>query len=170
MSLNSQTVLSILSFLNPSGTPSGHYEHLWDNLNQSIKKCKCTCLFWKFIYLFEGETERERAQEPGAGQRERERESQSQADSVMSVEPNTGLDPTTPGSWPEPKSRIRHSTYWATPAPIHVYFQWWIQHGGKCLGDLEGSGPALKKFMAMLEKQDQELLFAGTYSLTRYIT
>ena len=44
------------------------------------------------------------------GGAEGEEERDSEADSVLSVEPNEGLDPTTMRSCPEPKSRVRHLT------------------------------------------------------------
>ena len=55
----------------------------------------------------ERQTERER-------ERETDREREFQAESTPSVDPNTGLDPTMVGSWPEPKPRVRYSTNWAT--------------------------------------------------------
>ena len=55
--------------------------------------------------------ERERESKHKQGRRrERGRERESQAVSMLSMEPNTGLSPTTPGSRPEPKSRVRHLT------------------------------------------------------------
>ena len=62
------------------------------------------------IYLFERECEWREGQ--------RERETESQADSLLSTEPATGLDPTTLRSWPEPKSRVSHLTDWGTQAPL----------------------------------------------------
>ena len=44
------------------------------------------------LLLFERERQREREHEWGEGQRERNRESQ--ADSMLSTEPDTGLEPT----------------------------------------------------------------------------
>ena len=44
------------------------------------------------------------------GGEEGEREKESQAGSALSAEPDSGLDPTTPGLWPEPGSRVRRST------------------------------------------------------------
>ena len=41
-----------------------------------------------------------------ARERGRAWERESQAGSTLSVEPDAGLDPTTPGPWPEPKSRV----------------------------------------------------------------
>ena len=52
----------------------------------------------------ERERERERMRK-GA----EEEEIKSQADSLQSTEPDTGLDPTTMRSRPEPKSRVGHS-------------------------------------------------------------
>ena len=49
-----------------------------------------------------------------AGQRERER---SQSGYTLRVEPNRGLNPTVPGSWPELKSRVSRLTDWTTQAP-----------------------------------------------------
>ena len=57
------------------------------------------------------ETEREKEVE---GQRERK----SQAGFTLSVQsPTRGSNPWTVRSWPEPKSRVRHLTDWATQAP-----------------------------------------------------
>ena len=51
----------------------------------------------------------------GRGEEPRERERESQAnDSLVSSEPDMGLDPTTPRSWPEPKPRAGSPTNWAT--------------------------------------------------------
>ena len=57
--------------------------------------------------------ERDHEQE---GQREREREIQ--ADSMLSAEPDMGLDLKTLRSGPELKSRVGHLTHWATKAPL----------------------------------------------------
>ena len=66
-------------------------------------------LFLKvFIFIFEREY-------VSRGEEEREKESESQAGSTLRAEPDAGLDPTTPGSWPELKSRVRRSTKWAPP-------------------------------------------------------
>ena len=66
-----------------------------------------------FIYLFL----RERAR-AGKGQREGERESQ--AGSVLSAQsPMWGLMSHTVRSWPEPKSRVRCLTNWATQVPLY---------------------------------------------------
>ena len=40
------------------------------------------------------------------------------SDSPLNVELDMGLDPTTTRSWPEPKSRIRCFTNWASQAPL----------------------------------------------------
>ena len=55
-------------------------------------------LFFKRFYLF---IERERAQAWG------EVEGEGEADSLLSREPDTGLDPRTPGSRPEPKVDVQ---------------------------------------------------------------
>lgn len=62
-----------------------------------------------FIYLFERETERGRVHtiEQGRG---RGKGRESPADSRLSTEPDTGLDPTTPRSQPKPKARVRSLT------------------------------------------------------------
>ena len=67
--------------------------------------------FLMFIYVF---FERESLSGGGA---EREKERESQAGYTLSTEPNTGLDFTTLRSWPEPKSRVRRLTNWATQTP-----------------------------------------------------
>ena len=67
-------------------------------------------LFIFLFYLFE-----RRQGKRGRG-REREREREPQAGSTLSTDPNRGLDPMTLGSWPESKSRVRHSTNLVTQA------------------------------------------------------
>ena len=57
-----------------------------------------------FLNIFERERERESTSR-GKGQKERE----SQAGSVLSTEPDTGLDPMSLESWPEPKSSVARS-------------------------------------------------------------
>ena len=42
---------------------------------------------------------------------------------MLNTEPNTGLNPTTPGSQPEVKSRVRHLTNWATQVPLSQLFK-----------------------------------------------
>ena len=49
---------------------------------------------------------------------EREWMNESQAGSTLSTEPDTELDPTTLGSWPEPKSRVGSSINWTTQEPL----------------------------------------------------
>ena len=44
-----------------------------------------------------------------------------QVDSVLSAEPNVGLDRRTLRSCPEPKSRVQHLTDWATQTPQDVW-------------------------------------------------
>ena len=75
-----------------------------------------------FLNLFERERtigsegvgrERERETER---ERERERERKSQEGFMPGTEPNTGLDPMTPGSRPESKSRVGRSTDLAVQA------------------------------------------------------
>ena len=53
----------------------------------------------------------------GWKQRKREREREPPADSQLSTEPDARLDPMTPRSWPEPKSRVEHLTNWTTQVP-----------------------------------------------------
>ena len=65
--------------------------------------------FKDFIYLFD----RQRSQ---VG-----REAGKEAGSLLSREPDVGLDPRTPRSWPEPKAEAL--THWATQVPyLHLYF------------------------------------------------
>ena len=45
-----------------------------------------------------------------------------------SVEPDTGLELTTLGSWPEPNSRVRRSTDWATQVPIYLFIYLFIYY------------------------------------------
>ena len=53
-------------------------------------------------------------------ERERERERESHIGFMLSMEPNMSLDTRILGSWPEPKSRVKHSADWATQEPLHV--------------------------------------------------
>ena len=49
------------------------------------------------------------------GQRQKKN---AQADSLLSIEPDAGLNSRTPRSWPEPKSRVENLTNWAIQAPL----------------------------------------------------
>lgn len=69
----------------------------------------------KKIYLLE----RERGGVRRRGQRERE--TKSLADSPLSTEPHTGLDPTTLRSGPEPKPRVGCLPDCTTQAPSGLY-------------------------------------------------
>ena len=62
------------------------------------------CFFFKilFIYLRHRERERERASERAQAWGVAEGE----AASLLSRAPDVGLDPRTPGSWPEPKTDV----------------------------------------------------------------
>lgn len=51
---------------------------------------------------------------------------ESQADSELGAEPNTGLDPGTPRSRPEPTSRIGCSTIGAPRPGLHVCGELWL--------------------------------------------
>ena len=66
-----------------------------------------------FIFLkisnFILEKERESARRE-SGRERGKRGRESQAGSMLSAEPDRGLSPGTLGSWPELKSRVRHST------------------------------------------------------------
>ena len=55
-------------------------------------------IYFKDFYLFTWDRERERAHKQGEGQAEGE------ADSLLSKEPDVGLDSRNLGSWPEPKA------------------------------------------------------------------
>ena len=71
--------------------------------------------FYLKMHLFE----RERDHDGGGAERGRENP---QADSTLSSELNTELDPRTLRSWPKPKWRDRHLTDWATQAPLECFF------------------------------------------------
>ena len=76
----------------------------------------CCEYFFKvclFVYL------RESARRGGA-ETGRERERIPSRLCTVSTEPNVGLDPTTLGSWPEPKPRVRCLTNWAIQLPLIV--------------------------------------------------
>ena len=69
--------------------------------------------FWEFKILFIYLRERESVSRGVGGA-----EGEGQAHSMLSTEPYVGLSLTTLRSWPEPKSWVRHSTDWATQAPL----------------------------------------------------
>ena len=79
----------------------------------------------------ESESERAREQESErARDGERGRMNLKQAP-CLNKEPGTWLDPMSLGSWPAPKSWVRHSTNWATQEPLHMvcnlFHILWIQ-------------------------------------------
>ena len=99
---------------------SGSFYHTWLLcLNPESSICADINLFLKQIHLFilrewerEREREGERQHEWGRG---RERERESQAGSTLPAQSLTwGSIPQTVRSWPEPKSRVRRLTDWAT--------------------------------------------------------
>ena len=61
-------------------------------------------IFKKYLFIWEREREREADREG--------------ADSLLSWEPDSGLDPRTLRSWPEPKSRVSCLTNGTTQAPL----------------------------------------------------
>ena len=76
-------------------------------LFQPLFSCFLKFFFFKFIYLFGG----------AGGRAERKGEKESQAGSTVPAQSLTqGSIPQTVRSWPEPKSRVRHLTDWATQA------------------------------------------------------
>ena len=81
----------------------------------------CCCWFFFFFCFCFVFRERE-STSGGDGQRERKRESQ--AGFTPSMDPNLGLNPTTPGSWPDPKLSLR-STNWAIQVP-QGNVVWWL--------------------------------------------
>ena len=56
---------------------------------------------------------------------------------MLSMEPNVGLDPTNPVSWPAPKSTVGCSTDWATQGPAPSLFCSQFSNGTECLGPLQ---------------------------------
>ena len=83
--------------------------------------CVDICFLLKFLkhYLYFREREKESI---GRGEGQREMERESEADSLLSVEPDARLSPTTLRLWPEPKSRFRHLRDWITQIP--KFFIW----------------------------------------------
>ena len=75
-----------------------------------------------FILFWERKRKREREHASGVGEAEGEGGRESQADSILSGEPDEGLDLMTLRSWPEPKSRAVHLTDCATQVPHKQYF------------------------------------------------
>ena len=62
---------------------------------------------WRnILFIYSWERQREK-------QRHRQREKQAPCE-----EPDMRFDPRTPGSRPEPKSRVRHLTHWAIQVPL----------------------------------------------------
>lgn len=66
---------------------------------------------------------------PWGGRGEREGEKDSQAGSMLSIQPDVGLDLTPLKSWPDQKSRVGCLTEWATQVPqilyVSVNFFWY---------------------------------------------
>ena len=89
----------------------------------------------------------------GGERTEGEGERESSASSPLSKEPEEGLDLTTLRSWPEPKSRVRCSTDWATQtdAPLILSF-------------FNVTGQLLKGHLL-----EQSLLFQLIFSVLRHI-
>ena len=86
------------------------FSSCWENLNYLFMALSSILLFFfKKIYLFSLERKRASTQ-VGEGQKARERENL-QADSLLSMEPDTGLHLMTL------RSRTRHSTTWTTQVP-----------------------------------------------------
>ena len=70
-----------------------------------------------FIYLF---WEREPVIVwAGEGQKDRERESQ-EGSTLSAQSPKQGSNSQTMRQWPQPKSRVRHLTNWATHVPLFI--------------------------------------------------
>ena len=77
--------------------------------------CTLSNAFFKTFYLFIWRTE------ITSRQRGRQRErGGSRLPSEHSTEPDAGLDPRTPESWPEPKAE--DLTHWATQVPLKCFF------------------------------------------------
>ena len=81
-----------------------------------------TTSYWFYLFLRKKNVfyfEREREHEQGRGEREWEsgREGENLKQAPCSVWRLTRLDHTMLGSWPEPKSRVGHSTNWASLVP-----------------------------------------------------
>ena len=110
---------SELSAWTPTWGSNSWTARSWPELKSDARPTelpRCPYLYFLHSFYFLREREREWA---GEGQGERERESQ--AGSMLSAEPNTVLIPTTPGSWPEAKPRVGHSTDWATQTLQELY-------------------------------------------------
>ena len=73
----------------------------------------------EFIFIIFDLREREKVS-VWVEQRGRGRERESEASYKLSEEPDTRLDPTTLGSWPELKWRVRLSTDWVTQVPLQA--------------------------------------------------
>ena len=85
------------------------YMGVWmgkDDMGHSNRVWRHDHIYFSIIYLLS-----ERQEGGGRGR------ATIQADTILSVEPNTGLDVTTLRSWPEPKSRVECFTKWATQVP-----------------------------------------------------
>ena len=80
-----------------------------------------TFCFKDFIYLFVCLFERAFAHTSGGAVVGRGRERESQVDSMLTVMPNLGLNPTIPISGPEPKSRVRCSMTEPSKCPYIPY-------------------------------------------------
>ena len=92
-----------------------------------IKRCPVDfVVVFKDFWEREREWERERAWAcawvEGGAEGEGEVVRESQADSLLSTEPDAGLNLTTLRSWPELKSTVRRLTGWATQVPQQFSF------------------------------------------------
>ena len=101
---------------NPSFRTKWLPKQMWLLLSPASNPSSSSLFFKRFMFLFE------RKKESASWEKGRGRGRESQADSVLSVEPNTGLSLTPPRLWSEPKSKVKHSTHWATQAPLQILF------------------------------------------------
>ena len=74
--------------------------------------------FYLFIWKKEWASKRERAQAGGRAKGEGE------ADSPLSREPDVGLDPGTPGSWPERRQTLNWLSHPGAPQSFFLHFPW----------------------------------------------
>ena len=91
----------------------------WGESVYGVAKIYILIVYFLFlnVYLFIFERQRERETET---ERDRERERESQAGSMLPAQsPMWGLIWWTMRSWPEPNSRVRRLTEWATQAPLN---------------------------------------------------
>ena len=106
--------LTLVSLGNLFGNTSTGFNIKWNRLKRNL--CCCCYLFWERERTWIGE-EQEREEAGERSRRERKTENPKQALCYQHGAWRCDSIPQTVRSWPEPKSRVRRLTDWATQAP-----------------------------------------------------